>query len=101
MRSHRELGSHLPEKAVSARLLRVDILAYSRIEWAVEVNPISGWVVAVGKLHGTHFSHNDSTCISQTLYCWGSGVSWWIEIVESSVATTGSQALQIKDIFDA
>lgn len=67
----------------------------------MEVNPVSSRVVAVGKLHGTHFPHNDSTRIFQTLYCWGSGVSWWIEIVESSVATTGSQTLQIKDIFDA
>lgn len=67
MRSHRELGSHLPEKAVSARFVRVGTVAYSRIEWAVEVNPISGRVVAIGKLHGTHFSHNDSTRIFQAL----------------------------------
>jgi len=63
MRIHRELGSHLPKKAVSERIVRVDKLTYPRIEWAVEVDPISCRVVAVGKLHGTHFAHNDSTSI--------------------------------------
>lgn len=101
MRNLRDIDIHLPKTVSTLEWsVPIGILTYSRIEWTMKVDPISSWVIAIGELHSAHFAYNDSTCVYQQLYCRGSGIPSWIEIMESSVSATCSQSLQIKYVFD-
>ena len=66
----------------------------------MEVNPVGGWFISVGKLNGTHLSDKHSTLVDKSLDGTSSGVLGTIKRVISSVSTTSCDALDMINVFD-
>lgn len=66
----------------------------------MEVNPVGGWFISVGKLNSAHLSDKHSTLVDKSLDGTSSGVLGAIKRVISSVSTTGCNTLDVINIFD-
>lgn len=56
----------------------------------MKVDPVSRWIVAIGKLHSAHFAYQNGTGIKQALNCRTGCVSRGIQVVECPIATAGA-----------
>lgn len=66
----------------------------------MEINPVSGWFISVGKLNSTHLSDEHGPLVNKSLDGTSSGVLGTIKRVISSVSTTSCDALDMINVFD-